>query len=280
LTIERNTVGRLDGKVAIVTGGASGIGKASVELFAREGASIILADIQDEAGNIVASQCRDAGGAVVFHHADVTKEADIEGSVRRAVEEFGGLNVMYNNAGYGGPLGIEGVPADDWDRAHAQVLRPVFLGIKHAAPVLRKAGGGSIISTSSDSGMRATPPLVAYSTFKAGVVMLTQNAAVMLGPDRIRVNCITPGWMLTPALMRGYPDEQTTRTVAAKAQPIPRCGEATDIAEAALFLASDASAFITGVALPVDGGWWAQANQTAAVTTALTSMGQSRPSHV
>jgi NAD(P)-dependent dehydrogenase (short-subunit alcohol dehydrogenase family) len=273
-------MGRLDGKVAVITGGASGIGAAAVELFAREGASVVLADIQDDLGESVASKCREAGGAVVFQHTDVTREDDVEGSIARAVQDFGRLNIMYNNAGYGGPLGIEGVSSEEWDRGHALVLRPVFLGIKHAAPELRRAGGGAIISTSSDSGMRATPPLVSYSTFKAGVVMLTQNAAVMLGPDHIRVNCITPGWMLTPALMRGYPDENTTRAIAAKAQPIPRCGEASDIAEAALFLASDQASFITGIALPVDGGWWAQANQTAGVTAALATMGQGRPEHM
>jgi NAD(P)-dependent dehydrogenase (short-subunit alcohol dehydrogenase family) len=264
---------RLEGKVAVITGGASGMGAASAVLFAREGADIVVADVQDELGEAVAAACRAEGVHAVFRHTDVTVEDDIAAAVAVAVKELGGLHVMFNNAGGGGPIGLERVRVESWDAAQALLVRSVFLGIKHAAPELRKSGGGSIISTSSNAGLRPLAHNHAYSTFKAAVIMLTQSAALTLGPDNIRVNCITPGWIVTPLLSKGIGREEASlRAVAAVAQPIPRCGEAEDVAQAALFLASEDSSFISGVTLPVDGAWLTQANQNSAVDAALAAL--------
>jgi NAD(P)-dependent dehydrogenase (short-subunit alcohol dehydrogenase family) len=266
-------MGRLDGKVAVITGASSGMGAASARLFAAEGAAVVIADIDVDGGEAVAAQCRDDGHRVVFQRTDVTREDDVAGAVQRAVSEFGALHVMFNNAGAGGALGLEDLAVEAWDASYALLLRSVFFGIKHATPELRRAGGGSIITTSSDAGVRPLAGNHAYATFKAGALMLTQSAALTLGADRIRVNAITPGWIVTPLLADTFGGEEALRPVATHAQPIPRCGEGTDIAEAALFLASDASSFITGVTLPVDGGWLVQSFQSPQVDAAIAALG-------
>jgi NAD(P)-dependent dehydrogenase (short-subunit alcohol dehydrogenase family) len=249
-------MGRLDGKVAIVTGAASGMGRASASLFAQEGAKVVVADIQDPAGEEAVEEITSAGGSAVFVRTDVSKEEDIEAMVARAVDEFGGLNVIYNNAGIAGPVGVEGTTVEEWDRAYATIFRSVVLGVKHAAPQLRKAGGGSIISTSSGAGLRALPGQEAYSAMKAAIVSLTANLAQTLGPDCIRVNAIAPGWIRTPLLSGNIPGgEATLDQMMALAQPYPKQGLPEDIARTALFLASDESEFITGVTLSVDGGF-------------------------
>jgi NAD(P)-dependent dehydrogenase (short-subunit alcohol dehydrogenase family) len=265
-------MGRLEGKVAIVTGAASGMGRASAILFAQEGASVIVADVNAEAGEAVVEECIAAGGTAAFQRTDVTVESDIKQLVARAVADFGKLDVLYNNAGHARSVGFDG-PTEDWDYDHALNVRSVYLGIKHAAPELRKAGGGSIISTSSVTGIRSLPQIHGYATFKAGLIMLTESAAQMLGPDRIRVNSIAPGWIITPGLVNTLPgDLDDAKRIAARAQPYPRHGAPEDVARCALFLASDESEFITGVTIPVDGGWLVMGLQTAACDAEMAAV--------
>jgi NAD(P)-dependent dehydrogenase (short-subunit alcohol dehydrogenase family) len=256
--------GRLDGKVAVITGGASGMGRATSLLFSREGAAVVVADINDEGGEQVAGECVEAGGRAVFQHTDVTEEEQIVAMIRRAVDEYGRLDVLYNNAGGSRAVGFD-APTEDWDYDHKLNVRAAYLGIKHAAPELRQAGGGSIISTASDNGIRTLPHTHAYATFKAGVIKLTESAAQVLGPDRIRVNAIAPGWIITPMLVGGLPgDWADAEAIGAKAQPYPRHGTPEDIARCALFLASDESEFVSGVTIPVDGAWLTLGLQTPA----------------
>jgi NAD(P)-dependent dehydrogenase (short-subunit alcohol dehydrogenase family) len=163
-------------------------------------------------------------------------------------------------------------PTADWDHDHLLNLRAPYLGIKYAVPEMRKAGGGSIISTSSDAGIRALPHAHSYGSFKAGLIKLTESAAQVLGPDRIRVNAIAPGWIITPMLVGSLPGEwEDAQAIGATAQPYPRHGTPEDIARCALFLASDESEFITGVTIPVDGGWLVQGLQNAACDAAVAS---------
>lgn len=254
-------MGKLDGKVAIVTGAASGMGRATAELFVAEGAAVVIADLNEDAGEQVARDCRAAGGGCVFQRTDVSSEADVEAAVARAVDEFDALHIMINNAGIGGPFGLDG-SIEEWDHAHAVILRGPWLGMKHAVPRIRESGGGAIISTASDNGIRTLPHTHAYSAFKAGLITLTTSVAQVVGPDRIRVNAIAPGWIQTPMLMGGLAgSDEFKEKLLRGAQPLPQAGRPIDIARAMLFLASDDAEFITGICLPVDGGWLSQGYQ-------------------
>ncbi|HZZ37056.1 MAG TPA: SDR family NAD(P)-dependent oxidoreductase [Caulobacteraceae bacterium] len=249
-------MGRLQGKVAIITGAASGMGRATSILFAREGANVVLADLNVAGGEESVGLASESGNRCVFQRTDVSAEADVSALVARATKEFGRLDIMFNNAGIGGAVGsLEDITVEDWDRTQAVCLRGVFLGIKHAVAPIRAAGGGSIISTASIAGIDGYPNLHAYSAAKAGVVNLTRSAALEFACDKIRVNCIAPGGISTPILFGVFSGskEQVDATLE-RAQPIPRAGQPEDIAEAALFLASDASSFVTGHTLVVDGG--------------------------
>jgi NAD(P)-dependent dehydrogenase (short-subunit alcohol dehydrogenase family) len=249
----------LAGKCAIVTGGASGMGRASSILFAQSGASVVVADVNDEQGEAVAAACRVTGNNALYQRADVAHEADMKALVARAVDEFGRLDVMYNNAGVPGPVGVEEASVEDWDAACGVMLRGTFLGMKYAIPALRRSGGGSIISTSSTGALRPNAAQAAYSACKAAIVALTASVAQLVGRDRIRVNAIAPGWIHTPMLYAQLPGGASTAlAMQERAQPIERAGMPEDVAHAALFLASDASSFITGIVLPVDGGYTAQ----------------------
>lgn len=251
-------MGRLDNKVAIITGAASGIGQATAIRFAGEGAAVVVADLNVEGGEATVRGCRENGGRAVFQKADVSAEADVHALVERAVKEFGRLDITYNNAGFVGALGpLEEITADAWDRTHAVLLRGVFFGIKHSIPPMRQAGGGSIISTSSIAGMRGGFGPTIYSAAKSGVINLTECAAVELGKDRIRVNCICPGGIHTP--IAGARTDRGAASLA-QSQPIPRAGQPEDIANMALFLASGESEWITGASMLVDGGYMARAH--------------------
>ncbi len=252
-------MGQLSGKVAIITGAASGMGKAASVLFAREGANVVLADLNVAGGEATAAEATATGQRCVFQRTDVSIEPEIEALVARAVSEFGRLDVMFNNAGIGGAIGpLEFVSVEDWDRTQSVCLRGVFLGIKHAIAPMRAVGRGSIISTASIAGIDGFPGLHAYCAAKAGVVNLTRSAAIDLACDMIRVNCIAPGGVSTPILYGGGGvfggSKETADAALVHAQPLPIAGQPDDIAQAALFLASDASRFVTGHTLVVDGG--------------------------
>jgi NAD(P)-dependent dehydrogenase (short-subunit alcohol dehydrogenase family) len=249
-------MGALDGKVAVVTGGASGIGEATVRLFAEEGARVVIADMQEERGRSVALAI---GKEVLFQPCEVSREDQVAAAVARAVDAFGRLDCMFNNAGFGGALGpIDETPVEEFDLTLAVLVRGVFLGMKHAAPVMKAQGSGSIINTGSVAGMSAGFGPHVYSAAKAAVIHLTRSVALELAEQSVRVNCICPGFIATPlsANAVGGPAEAVERIKPqmAHAQPIPRSGEPEDIAQMALWLASDVSSFVTGQALVVDGG--------------------------
>lgn len=253
---------RLEGKVAIITGGGSGIGAATAERFVAEGARVALVDVQDDAG---AATARALGDRAFFVHGDVSVDADVAGAVAATVERWGRLDVMFNNAGFGGANGpVDLLTGDDFDATMAVLLKGVFLGMKHAVPVMRAQRSGSIISTASVCGLEAGLGGHLYSTAKAAVIMLTRSVALELAEDDVRVNCICPGYVATPLLGNARLDRHGAETTAqrvaaargqmAAAQPLQRTGEAEDIASMALFLAGDESRWITGTAQVVDGG--------------------------
>ncbi len=251
--------GRLDGRIALITGGCSGIGLATVERFVAEGARVVVADVQDDKGRMLEQRF---AGSAIYRHCDVTLEADIARSVAAAQETYGGLDVLFNNAGSGGaPAGIADMAAADWDATMNLLLRGPMLGIKHAVPLMRARGGGSIINTASIAGLEAGWGL-AYGVAKAGVIHLSQLAAAELGAHNIRVNAICPGVIVTPifgvsiGLSRQVADQMTgtLADAAARMQPLRRAGRPEDIAATALYFASDDSAFVTGTYQIVDGG--------------------------
>lgn len=252
--------GRLDGKVAVITGGVSGIGLGTVELFAAEGARVVAADIQDEKGRMLEQRF---GGAVRYAHCDVTVEAEIAAAVGLAASEFGGLDILFNNAGISDSMRtVAEIEAERWSWIFDVLVRGPALGIKHAAPLMLARGGGSIINTASIAGLQAGWGPMAYSSAKAAVIQLSRAAAAQLSPGRIRVNAICPGLIATSifgasmGLPREVADQMAARIAetGGVAQPIPRAGIPEDVAQAALYLASDAASFVTGTHLVVDGG--------------------------
>jgi NAD(P)-dependent dehydrogenase (short-subunit alcohol dehydrogenase family) len=272
--------GRLTGKVAIVTGGASGMGAETARVFAGEGASVLIADVNEPLGQKLSEEIGAAGGTAAFVRTDVTREADILAMIAAAVERYGRLDILFNSAGGGingsgeGHTALEKMSAEEWDYSHALNLRSVFLTVKHSLPHFRKGGGGSIISIGSGGGLRGTRGTEAYNAHKAGLHMLTQSFAQSIGVDNIRINAIAPGLTATPLLLDALPPG-AQQDILPIAQPLPRAGLPRDIANAALFLASDEASFITGVVLPVDGGWLAQGDQNAAMT--LHMAGSAKP---
>ncbi len=267
-------MGVLDGKVALITGGASGIGAATVRLFVREGARVMIADILDENG---AKLVRELGEAAAYQHTDVTREEDIAAAVRATVDRFGRLDCMFNNAGCGGVQGpIAETDTAELDATIALLFRSVVLGMKHAAPIMIEQGSGSIINTSSVAGLRTGFGPHVYSALKAAVAHLTRSVAMELGEHGVRVNAVCPGAIVTPIFGRSFglppvlAEERTGRLneVFATLQPIRRAGQPEDIANAVLWLASDASSFVNGHALVVDGGatggiGWSQSQMMA-----------------
>lgn len=252
--------GRLSGKVAVITGAASGIGRGTVDLFVKEGAKVVAADIQDDKG---ARMEEEHGKSLRYIRCDVTKEGDIKAAIDLAQKAFGRVDCLFNNAGTPGPLeNAETVTAESFDAVMHLHVRAAMLGIKHVTPIMRAQGGGSIISTASIAGLQNGFGPLLYSVAKAAIVHMTKLCAAQLGPMNIRVNCICPGLIATPIFAKGIglATQVADQTVAAvsvagkDAQPIPRTGLPRDIAEAALYLASDGSGFVNGHALAVDGG--------------------------
>lgn len=251
-----NGSGRLTGKVAVITGGASGIGRGAVQRFVDEGARVVIADLQDEQGHALAAEL---GAVARFVHTDVTDESHIARAVDAAVSEFGALDVMFNNAGIVGAVGrIADTTAEQWDRTVAILMRGVFLGMKHAARVMVPRGSGVILSTSSTAGILGGLGPHCYTACKHAVIGLTKSVASELAPHGVRVNAISPGntvTAMTSAVMTGDPNalETATKHIAAGSLlGIP--GLPADIANAAVFLASDEARYITAHTLVVDAG--------------------------
>jgi NAD(P)-dependent dehydrogenase (short-subunit alcohol dehydrogenase family) len=251
---------RLQNKVAVITGGGSGMGLASAEKFVAHGARVVIADIDKQHGEAAAARL---GSNSCFVLCDVSVEAAVENAVATAVDRFGGLDIMFCNAGIQGTTElIENMRIDAWDAALAVLLRGPLLGIKHAVPPLRARGGGSIIVTASNAGLRGGLGTAAYAVGKAAAIQLVRMAAGELAADRIRVNSICPGFTATSIFGKamGESPEIADRMVPylkerfAAMQPLPKAGLPEDIADAAVFLASEESAFITGTELVVDGG--------------------------
>lgn len=248
--------GRLESKVAIITGGASGMGLATVRRFLLEGASVIIGDLNAENGRSVLEELNAEGyeDKVRFTVTDVSVEGDVAAMTELAIDTFGRLDVVFNNAGIGGAFGpITEIEVDDWDATFNILVRSVFLGTKHAARVMMNQGqGGSIINTASIAGMGGGAGPQAYSAAKAAVVSLSKTTAVELAASDIRVNAICPGIIFTPLMHSG--NEEQAEEVISEIQPLAKRGEGSDIAGMALFLASDDSLFVTGQEHIVDGG--------------------------
>jgi NAD(P)-dependent dehydrogenase (short-subunit alcohol dehydrogenase family) len=252
--------GRLEGKIALITGGVSGIGLGTVELFVAEGACVVAADLQDEKGAMLEKRFPDR---VRYAHCDVTVEADIAKAVQLAVDSFGGLDILFNNAGHGGTTtGVADMDAAGWDATFALLVQGPMLGMKYALPLMVKRGGGSVINTASIAGLQAGFGPIAYSAAKCAVIHMSRCAAAELSPQKIRVNAICPGLIATSifgasmGLPREVADQMAAQVaeIGHKVQPYPKSGAPEDIARAALYLASDDSVFVTGTHMVVDGG--------------------------
>jgi NAD(P)-dependent dehydrogenase (short-subunit alcohol dehydrogenase family) len=247
---------RLANKVALITGGGSGIGRESALLFAAQGAAVLIADISDAAGAEVVAAIRAEGGQAAYVHADVSKAVDCEVMVRTAEETFGKLNVLFNNAGIMHSRDDDAINTEEdvWDLTMAINLKGVYLGCKYGIPALRRAGGGSIINTASFVALLgAATPQVAYTASKGGVLAMTRDLAVTHAREGIRVNALCPGPLRTELLM-SFLDTEAKKQRRLVHVPMGRFGEAKEIANAALYLASDESSYVTGTEFIVDGG--------------------------
>lgn len=251
---------KLAGKVAVITGAASGIGRATLDRFVEEGARVLAADVQTGAFDELA---KTHGDNVLCRKCDVTDERDIAAAMQAAVDAWGGLDIVFNNAGSGGSIAtIDEISADEWDRTQALLLRSVALGIRHASTHMKVRGGGAIVNTASIAGLFAGFSPVAYAVAKAGVIQLSKIAAAELARYSIRVNSICPGFITSNifAASFGITGEKAAqvnaalKAVAPGAQPVAREGSPAEIAKVCLFLASEDSAFITGEHIVVDGG--------------------------
>lgn len=247
---------RLEGKVTLITGAGSGIGKLTAKLFASEGAKVVVSDVVDDAGRATVEEIRADGGEAAFVHADVSNPSDAEAMVRFAVDTFGGLHVLMNNAGIFHPQddSVTNTPDDVWERTIAINLKGVFLGCKFGIPAMLESGGGSIINIASFVAIvGAATPQIAYTASKGGVLAMTREIAVEFARKGVRANSLCPGPIETPLLQEllADPARRQRRLVHI---PMGRFGQAQEIANAALFLASDESSLMTGAALVVDGG--------------------------
>ncbi len=244
-------------KVALITGGASGIGRATALLFAREQAAVALADVNVDAGQRVADKITQSGGRAFFEPMDVTLAADCQRLVERTIREFGRIDILFNNAGIIRRATVLDLSEDDWDRVMAVNVKSIYLLSRAVIPYMQKAGGGTIINTASGWGLAGGAKAAAYCASKGAVVLLTKAMAIDHGPQKIRVNCICPGDTDTGMLREEAQQlgEENSRFLAESAKrPLGRVGTPEEIAQAALYLASDASSFVTGTALVVDGG--------------------------
>jgi NAD(P)-dependent dehydrogenase (short-subunit alcohol dehydrogenase family) len=248
---------RLAGKVALVSGAASGMGQSEATIFAREGAKVIVADILEMEGKQVADKIAAGGGQARFVKLDVTSEAEWDAAVKAAVGAFGKLDVLVNNAGISGTYDTDMLSSAAWDKVMAVNAKGVFLGMKHAIPLMKKAGGGAIVNISSISGFVGQDGVhMAYNASKGAVRIMTKTAAVQLAGDGIRVNSVHPGFM-PPMRTSKTSADPTWRATMLAAVPMKREGRVEEVAHAVLFLASDEASYITGTELVVDGGYLA-----------------------
>jgi dihydroanticapsin dehydrogenase len=248
---------QLQGKRAIITGAATGIGAVTAQMFAREGAAVVVADINEENGQRTVEEIRDQGGAAHFVRTDVSKESDVEALIKQGTDALGGLDILFNNAGAQRSGPITEFDQTQWDLLMAVNPRSCFFGVKHAVPVLRAQGGGSIINMASLAAVKGGAGLTAYAASKGAIVAFTKALAPELAPHGIRVNCVCPGWIDTPFNRpaidyMGGPEEQ--ERVVKKVVPMGRQGKPEEIAPIVVYLASDGSSYMTGQALVVDGG--------------------------
>ncbi len=248
---------RLKDKVALVTGAGSGFGEGIARLFAREGAAVVVADMNDNGGRRVTGQIEEAGGTAVFVHADVTRPPDVKAMVQAAVGAYGGLDILVNNAGYSHvnqPM-VE-VSEADFDRTYAVNVKAIYLAAREAVPLFRKQGRGCIVNTSSTAALRPRPGLTWYNGSKGAVNTITKSMALELAPDKIRVNAVCPVIGATGMLetFMGQPDTPELRQKFIDTVPLGRMSRPEDIARAVLFLAADEGDFLTAICLPVDGG--------------------------
>ena len=255
-------MGRLDGKVVLITGSGSGQGRAAARLFAGEGARIVVSDVAVESGEETVQLGQEAGGEAIFQAADVSKAADVEALIKAAVEAYGGLHVLYNNAAIWAARGIDNfvteLSEDGWDQVIDINLKGVFLCCKYGIPALIEAGGGSVINTASVAGIAGSRNRShAYSASKGGVVAMTRAMAMAYARNQVRVNVICPGGVDTP-MIATMVDTEDRRQRSAASHPLGRMGTPEDIAQFALYLASDESTWVTGGVFPIDGGFTAQ----------------------
>ncbi len=247
--------GRLDGKVALVSGGASGIGAAHARIFAAEGAKLVAGDLQEDKGRAVVEAVNRDGGEAVFVHLDVARQADWERAVGEAVSRFGKLTTLINNAGIYWPRGTEEETLEGWNTMISVNQTGVWLGMKAAVPAMREAGGGAIVNISSLYGLIGSPGSITYHATKGAVRLMTKSAALEYVKEGIRVNSIHPGQIDTPILSGLTPDQNEQIKAAT---PMGRLGRPEEIAYGSLYLCSDEAAYTTGAELVIDGGWFAQ----------------------
>ncbi len=252
-------MGELDGKIALITGAGSGIGRATALVFAREGAAVACSDIDEESGEATVELVQDTGGTASFVRADVSKAADVEAMVQAVVERYGRLDVAYNNAGIGG-LGkpIDQHTLAEFERTMGVNTKGVFLGMKYQIPQMMKQGGGAIVNTASMVGLVGQADLSAYVASKHAVIGLTKSAALEYGSRGVRINCICPGIIRTPINQKFWDEFPESEQEWLEVLPIKRYGEPEEVAEVVAWMASDEASFMHGHALTVDGGATAQ----------------------
>ena len=249
-------MGALEGKVALVTGAAMGIGRSSAQVFAREGAAVVVADIDVDGGRGTVALVEEVGGRAAFVRTDVSVRSEVEAMVAFAVDAFGGLDCAHNNAGIAAPMApLADYPDDGWARTLDVMLNGVYYCMKAEIPRMLERGGGAIVNTASGVGLVAYPHQAAYTASKHGVIGLTKVAALDYGAQGVRVNAVCPGTARTPMVDEALRRQPSLDDHLRSLHPIGRIGEATEIAEAAVWLCTPAASFVLGVALPVDGGY-------------------------